>query len=349
MRQTFNNGEIHAQNVVQGDGNSMWFDRQASPHRPQQDPTSNLPPAVGVVTALTEEYDAVKAVFGDMSPYSAPGDPTAYATGYAPSRNPDRSHPVVAAVLPEGGNDIAASVCTNLSRSFPSVKCVVFAGIAAGIPDPERPNRHVRLGDIVVPWTVIDYDHVDVRPEGTRLRPGFPQPSPRMTAAITRLLADGRDGRRPWEQQLDTGRRPELARFRRPDDRSDVLYASDESGRVLKHPRRKDSGHRRGVPKVHRGNIGSADRSLRDASVRDELARRHDLRAVEMEIKGFGRAGFLNGLEWYVVRGISDYGDSRTTPLWRNYASLAAAAFTLALLGECDPFDRNAHRPGTGG
>jgi len=94
------------------------------------------------------------------------------------------------------------------------------------------------------------------------------------------------------------------------------------------------------MPRVHRGNIGSADRSLRDARVRDDLARQYDLRAVEMEITGFGRAGFLNGLEWYVVRGISDYGDSRTTQLWRNHASLSAAAFARALLGECDPFDR---------
>ncbi|WP_185792490.1 5'-methylthioadenosine/S-adenosylhomocysteine nucleosidase family protein [Actinoallomurus bryophytorum] len=319
-----------------------------------RDPASSLPPAtVGIVTALTEEYDAVKVMFGGMTPYPVPGDPTAYATGYVPSRDPDRSHLVVATVLPEGGNDIAATVCTNLSRSFPSMKCVLFAGIAAGIPNLERPGQHVRLGDVVVPWAIIDYDHVDVRPEGTQVRPGFPEPSPRMTAAVNRLLAHDRAGQHPWEPWLDTTRRPELARFRRPDDRTDVLYASDESGRVLKHPRRKDSGHRRGVPKVHRGNIGSADRSLRDASVRDELARRHDLRAVEMEIKGLGRAGFLNGLEWYVVRGISDYGDSRTTPLWRNYASLAAAAFTLALLGECDPFDsghgRDARWATTGG
>jgi nucleoside phosphorylase len=54
----------------------------------------------------------------------------------------------------------------------------------------------------------------------------------------------------------------------------------------------------------------------------------------------FGRAGFLNGLEWYVVRGISDYGDSRTTALWRSYAAFAAAAFARALLGECDPLGR---------
>jgi nucleoside phosphorylase len=47
-------------------------------------------------------------------------------------------------------------------------------------------------------------------------------------------------------------------------------------------------------PRVRHGVIGSADRSLRSARVRDELAATHQLIAIEMEGKGIGGAGFAS-------------------------------------------------------
>jgi len=38
-----------------------------------------------------------------------------------------------------------------------------------------------------------------------------------------------------------------------------------------------------------------------------------------------------------MVRGISDYADRGFGTPWRKYASLAAAAYTRALLGACPP------------
>ena len=49
-----------------------------------------------------------------------------------------------------------------------------------------------------------------------------------------------------------------------------------------------------------------------------------------MEGKGIGNSGFYEGAEWFTIRGISDYGDRHVTPLWRKYASLAAAAYADA-------------------
>jgi nucleoside phosphorylase len=63
------------------------------------------------------------------------------------------------------------------------------------------------------------------------------------------------------------------------------------------HPRRDVSGHRKGFPKVHYGLIGSAERSLWDAAVRDEVAAQHEFLAVEMEGAGLGGSGFVNGLD----------------------------------------------------
>jgi nucleoside phosphorylase len=83
---------------------------------------------------------------------------------------------------------------------------------------------------------------------------------------------------------------------------------------------------------VHSGLIASGDRSLRSARKRDEFATAYDVIAIEMESKGLGNSGFYEGVEWFTVRGISDYGDRHVTPTWRSYASMAAAAYVRALL-----------------
>ena len=46
-------------------------------------------------------------------------------------------------------------------------------------------------------------------------------------------------------------------------------------------------------------------------------------------------AAEMGGVEWLVVRGISDYGDAHQKDLdpgWRNHAALAAAAYVRALI-----------------
>jgi nucleoside phosphorylase len=295
-------------------------------------------PVFGIVTALPEEFAAMRALTDAAERKAVAGDRADYILGTLPGLDADRPHRVVLTMLGETGNDAAAEACTNLARSFGSVSCILMVGIAAGIPAPRRPEQHVRLGDVVVAtWGILDYDHVIDRPDGAVPRQPFPRPSPLLVRRAKLLEADDKAGIRPWEQWLERGER-DLPDFVRPPADSDVLYASDRARRPTPHPGMALSRHRAGWPKVHYGLIGSADRSLRSASSRDQLAASHPgLRAIEMEGKGIGNAGFSGGLEWFVVRGISDYGDRRTGTQWRNYASLAAAAYTRALLAECAP------------
>lgn len=293
-------------------------------------------PTIGLITAIPEEFVAMRALLDEPAEHIATGDLSHYVLGTMPSREAGRRHGIVLTLLAATANNAAASGCVNLMNSFPSVSVVIMVGTAAGIPNPHRPDQHVRLGDIVVAsYGLVDYDHVQAIDGNMEQRRPFPLPSARLVHCADLLKADELRGHRCWEQWLDQSQHPDLVGYGRPPDTTDVLY--DSSGYRLRHPPRNVSGHRRGFPKVHYGLIGSADRSLRDAVMRDELAGKHRVLALEMEGSGIGNATFLNGREWFVVRGISDYGDRYRTEPWRKYASLSAAAYTRALLSKYLP------------
>jgi nucleoside phosphorylase len=293
-------------------------------------------PTVGLVTAIPEEFIAMRGLLEDPVDAYVAGDPARYTLGMLPSRDGEPFHNVVLTMLGATATDAAADGCAHMIRSFPSIRVVIMAGIAAGIPNVSRPDQHVRLGDIVVATDgIVDYDHVSVGPDGIRQRQGFPAPSARLTRCVNILKSDELGGQRPWEQWLDTTSRPGLSGYARPNERKDVVR--DSLGYPLDHPRRDRSGHRKGFPKVHYGLIGSADRALSDVATRDQLAAQHRLLAVEMEGAAIGASSSLNGREWFVVRGISDYGDSQRDGTWRKYASLVAGAYVRALLANCLP------------
>lgn len=289
------------------------------------------PPIIGILTALPEEFAAMRSVLDNQRRSSIDGDPADYLIGTMPSADGGRAHPVVLTLLGGTGNDAAASASANLLRSYRSVRCLVMAGIAAGVPDTARPERHVRLGDIVIARGVIEYDSVTENMDGPVSRRSFPPPSPLLERRARLLQAGEMTGDRPWEALLAAQIRL-LPGFTRPPETTDVLYSPDGSGNPVQHPAVGLSGHRPGQPKVHAGLIASGDRSLRSARKRDEIAASYGVLAIEMEAKSIGNTGFYAGAEWFTVRGISDYGDSHANRTWRRYASMAAAAYIRTLL-----------------
>ncbi|MFL6117866.1 MAG: CATRA conflict system CASPASE/TPR repeat-associated protein [Catenulispora sp.] len=299
--------------------------------------TAAAAPTIGVVTAMPVEFAAVHRLLADATRSPVPHDRADYFVGTMPSLDSESPHRVVLTMLGKTANDAAAEACANLIRSFGSVRQILMVGVAAGVPAVHDPARHVRLGDIVVStWGIVDYDHVVDRPEGVELREPFPRPSPLLTRKAKLLEAGELNGERPWERWI---RQAAARGERRPPDGADRLYAPHDPNLLLAHPDPALTGHRKGKPKVHYGRIGSADRSLRNGVVRDALAARYQLRAVEMEGKGIGDAAFAGGREWFVIRGVCDYGDSRMDNVWRPYASSVAAAYLRAILAECTPFE----------
>jgi nucleoside phosphorylase len=293
--------------------------------------------AIGVITAMPEEYAAMAALLDQATEQVVDGD--TYLIGTVPSAVDGRPHPVVLTLLGGTANNDAAANVAHLVRSHPAVQEILMVGIAAGVPRPDRPEIHVRLGDIVAAtWGFVEFDHVVDRPDGHTLRAGPPRPSYRFGKQADMLEAGRQlDGSRAWEDALDR-LVAQLPDFGRPTDDTDVLYASDEPDALaIAHPPLDLSGHRAGRPKVHHGRIGSSNRSLRHAHERDKLAATYDIRAIEMEGAGVAWAAHAASRGWFIVRGISDYADRRMNTDWRRYASTVAAAYAHALLGRLPP------------
>src|SRR5437879_12048723 len=112
---------------------------------------------IGIIAALPVEGAAMGALINGLRRVRIDDDPTDYRVGYLDSAEPARPHRVVLAVLPQDNTRNAAVVCTDLIRTFRHVRCIVMTGIAGGVPAPRRPERHVRLGDVVVAEGIVDY------------------------------------------------------------------------------------------------------------------------------------------------------------------------------------------------
>jgi nucleoside phosphorylase len=302
-------------------------------------------PTFGIVTALPVEYAAVLLVGEQRGERRVHGDPNHYVALQLPSTDPGRPHLAVVTLLIRDGTAHASAASADLIRSFPTVRCVVMSGIAGGVPAPDNPPRHVRLGDIVVASKgVVDYGHVRVVDGDERPRRPVAGISSRLLQAANRLHAGEYREDRPWERWLAEADIP--VRFARPPEWTDVLYAG---GITVPHPSRRQSGHPETMPKVHYAAIASADQLLRDEHRRDRLATGYGVVAVEMEASGIAAGSFTCETPWFVVRGIADYCENvGKNDRWHGYAALVAAAYLRALLGVCPPFD-TAHVSPPGG
>jgi nucleoside phosphorylase len=90
------------------------------------------------------------------------------------------------------GNNITATRAFILLEHFPNIKSLIMVGIAGGIPNPDKINDHVRLGDIVVSneHGVIQYDFRENRIEKVEHRdPPRPQ-SASLVEAVRYLEAE---------------------------------------------------------------------------------------------------------------------------------------------------------------
>jgi nucleoside phosphorylase len=266
-------------------------------------------------------------------------DPNDYVAGAIPADDQSGSHNVVVTLLKKAGNNSAAAAAAHLLRSFPSITDVLMVGIAGGIPNPGKADKHVRLGDLVISneYGVVQYDNGALVEGRLKLRDTSQPPSAALVGRVKLLESERLAGRSPWEAHIARAQE-QLESAARPDPKSDRLFAADDPSKRLKHPR--DPLRRPGRPKLHYGRIGSANTLLKDPKAREALRMDLDLRAVEMEGSGIADGTWLSGCSYLLVRGVSDYCDlHKNTPwqghadAWQGYAAVVAAAYARSLIG----------------
>ena len=255
--------------------------------------------------------DARDTRFGHTWAFPGQGAGLVYDLAELPAHGGGRH--VVAVALADMGNNVAAALASTMLLHFPTIEAIVMVGIAGGVPNPDKSDDHVRLGDVVVSdrQGVIQYDFVKNKDAhghgGARLTPAAARAAARGDA-----VPEGRTRARtrPWEEHVK--RAAHLEGAARPKASTDVLHAPEAPFGVVKHPR--DPQRRKGQPRIFTGRIASGNVLLKDPVFRDQLREECGAKAVEMEGSGIADAAWERGAGYLVVRGFATTATaSRTT------------------------------------
>lgn len=306
------------------------------------------------ICALPLEYVAAQAFLDQEDPKFGVGeisndDTNAYTLGQI------AGHKVVLAVLPKGeiGVGSAASVITHIIRSFPNIRIGLLVGVGGGAPTKDH---DIRLGDIVVSSPkdgrsgIYHHDFGKETQETGFQQTGFlNQPPDIVRTAVAALEAKhtlkGHTINQSIEHAMIKNPRLRTRGFARPSPTSDRLHKSDVlhsaigescTGCCENDPHnlvlRRQRGDDDDDPAIYYGLIGSGNKLIRNALMRDKLARDPGILCFEMEA-----AGIMNRMPCLVIRGICDYCDSHKSKDWQGYAAMTAAAYTTELLSEILP------------
>jgi nucleoside phosphorylase/HEAT repeat protein len=290
-----------------------------------------MKPTIGIVTALPKEYAVVKILLeNEKDKYKVPGSGAGrqYCLGEIPTQEGNKHNLVLAMV--DMGNNTAAARASLLLEHFPNVKSIIMVGIAGGVPNPDKVDDHVRLGDIVISNEsgVIQYDLIKQEIQQTTHRNPPRPPSASLLQAAKYLEVEEILGNCPWKKYIDQA----LSKLRasRPSEEKDILFCSDNQEMPIKHP--EDPRRIKDQPRIFLGPIGSANILQKDPTARDKLREKFGVKAIEMEASGIADATWNHEAGCLVIRGICDYCDSHKNDEWQQYAAVVAAAYTRALI-----------------
>ncbi|RPA75369.1 purine and uridine phosphorylase [Ascobolus immersus RN42] len=311
---------------------------------------------VGWISAVWTEYVAARQFFDEM--FDDPEKPSTDHNEYTLGRI--GKHNVVVTLMTKGtiGSNSAAIVARDMLHLFPNIRVCLMVGIGGGVPSKKH---DIRLGDVVVSMPVNGLGGVFQSDFGKNVQ-GKPfqftglmdrVPDVLISAVYklrTRYAENGHTLADTINTILSKNKRLQKA-YASPRASTDILYhasyqhspsqdgdgplddcsvsCSQDPTVIIQRRAREDYENN---PEIHYGTIASGNQVIKDAVLRDALAREKDILCFEMEA-----AGLMNQVPCLVIRGICDYADSHKSKSWQGYAAMVASAYAKELLSVIRP------------
>ncbi|KAM3517219.1 hypothetical protein NHJ13051_009173 [Beauveria bassiana] len=262
---------------------------------------------------------------------------------------------VVITVFPDGeyGTATAAATARNLLSTFPNITIGLMVGVGGGAPSEKH---DIRLGDVVVSAPgngepgVFQYDYGrTIQNQAFQETQHLDKPPSVLREAVSAIKVAHEMYGHNIPNMITTAldKVPRIkAKFSSPGPDSDKLYLStvvhpfndnsrcdiscgvEDSLFVFRRERREDEDD----PFMDYGLIATANQVMKDATIRDRLAKERAVLCFEME-----SGGLMNHFPCLVVRVICDYADTHKNKVWQGYAAMTAAAYTKSLLEKIQP------------
>ena len=260
------------------------------------------PTDVLVLTALPIELNAARIAFGIDE--QTPAAKTEIGQNHWRAQLRTNSGTLATCTITTfgtAGNVDAAAITATLLMEF-KPKLVIMIGIAAGMRDKTA------LGDVVIADRVVAYEGAALLEGGkTEARPEIYRPDFSVQQDIANYLASTKS----------TTARIDSARMKQ----GLVFPEASEAGAVSK----------RSMPQA--ATIGSGEKLLRDP---EKFRQQRDLHGkvevAEMEAAGIFAACTQHSVPSLIIRGISDFGDTKKDNTFHDLASRAAAIVAADLV-----------------
>ena len=333
--------------------------------------SNNEEPSIGIITALPEEFNAVRVLFDTYIKIPTPKEiHVANIYGIGEISNEGSKPLKILLTMCGKGNNMAAIRCMQMTNAFKTIEHIIMCGIAGGVPSPQVKEDYVRLGDIVVSGEagVLDYsfqkvyswilNNTELQFQPQRIDPFLHNMDSQIKIEMN--LANSKGEPYPWMEyvqkackELNVSRpNKDILREFKPKlkwkeyilklanvwisnpqlTNKEIISILEGTMEEINHPDQSDIGRREGEPLVFHGAIASANILLRDEMLRNQLLVKYGAKAVEEESSGIVDATWSEGKGYFTVRGIMDYCNLDKNDEWKSYAAIVAAAYTRLLL-----------------
>ncbi|KAK1840479.1 pfs domain-containing protein [Colletotrichum chrysophilum] len=324
---------------------------------------------IAILCALPLESDAVEGQLDEYClTESLPNQKVAWDTNTYSRGRIGRHHIVLVHLAGMGKRD-AVAAATNCKASFPDINLALVVGICGGVPSyVNEIQREVVLGDVAISEGLVPFDFGRRYPDQFVMKDELVDILGKPPLEIRSLLSKlkTQNGRRYLTERTrqylgdfsydlqNYAVYPGVAEDKLYEETYRHKHRSSSPCRIcnedndlvceearssscedlrcsndnLVHRTRLDQQGSRG-PSIHLGLMASGDQVMKSGEHRNDIAKRHNVIAFEME-----GAGVWDTFPCIVIKGVCDYADSHKNKKWQRYAAATVAACMKALLDE---------------